>query len=296
MAAIRNACKAQGSFKLRDGDALYQRRTLPDVHGGGLLGRDQGDLLRLDQCGRAGIRRFRRQHDLCARSASRSANARSRRGRSCARRRWRCGRNTATRRTGCRTERPTAPAAACAPTSPMMPRRKASTQITKMAPWVTVTQSPNCARYVSIATTSTRRPPGRRSCPCRRAASSAPPRRTCDQCTSVSVAMPNTSAFVPPATPARNAGQHEGQQLVVVRRGSRARSRAARSRGSPSAPGRTASARCGGSAGSRSGRSPATSQYIAMSDCSEISPNRVPRGTCWMPSSPPVNGASRQKK
>ena len=40
----------------------------------------------------------------------------------------------------------------------------------------------------------------------------------------------------------------------------------------------------------------ATSQYIAMSLSSGITPNRTPRGTCWMPSSPPVNGASTQKK
>ncbi len=40
----------------------------------------------------------------------------------------------------------------------------------------------------------------------------------------------------------------------------------------------------------------ATSQYIVMSFCSEMTPNRKPRGTCWMPSSPPVNGASTQKK
>ena len=39
-----------------------------------------------------------------------------------------------------------------------------------------------------------------------------------------------------------------------------------------------------------------TSQYIAMSDCIEMRPNSDERGTCWMPSSPPVNGAWRQKK
>jgi hypothetical protein len=27
-----------------------------------------------------------------------------------------------------------------------------------------------------------------------------------------------------------------------------------------------------------------------------IRPNSLPRGTAWMPSSPPVNGACRQKK
>lgn len=32
------------------------------------------------------------------------------------------------------------------PISPTMPRRKASTQSTKMAPWITVTQAPNSAR------------------------------------------------------------------------------------------------------------------------------------------------------
>jgi hypothetical protein len=32
------------------------------------------------------------------------------------------------------------------PISPITPRRKASTQMTKMAPWVTVTHWPNCAR------------------------------------------------------------------------------------------------------------------------------------------------------
>lgn len=33
-----------------------------------------------------------------------------------------------------------------AASSPMMPRRNASTQIMKITPWVTVTQAPNCAR------------------------------------------------------------------------------------------------------------------------------------------------------
>ncbi len=41
---------------------------------------------------------------------------------------------------------------------------------------------------------------------------------------------------------------------------------------------------------------PAVSQYMCMSFDSEKKPKACPRGTCWMPSSPPVNGASRQKK
>ena len=33
-----------------------------------------------------------------------------------------------------------------------------------------------------------------------------------------------------------------------------------------------------------------------VTDARSIKPNRRPRGTAWMPSSPPVNGACTQKK
>ena len=45
--AIRNACRKAGNFKLPWRYPLHQRRALPDVHGGCLLGRNRKGLLRL---------------------------------------------------------------------------------------------------------------------------------------------------------------------------------------------------------------------------------------------------------
>ena len=39
-----------------------------------------------------------------------------------------------------------------------------------------------------------------------------------------------------------------------------------------------------------------TSAYIAITLDRSMTPNSLPRGTAWMPSSPPVNCACRQKK
>ena len=39
-----------------------------------------------------------------------------------------------------------------------------------------------------------------------------------------------------------------------------------------------------------------TTPYIASGCFRSIRPNSMPRGTPWMPSSPPVNGACRLKK
>ena len=39
-----------------------------------------------------------------------------------------------------------------------------------------------------------------------------------------------------------------------------------------------------------------TTAYIARSSARLNTPNRLPRGTAWMPSSPPVNFACSEKK
>ncbi|MNC95249.1 hypothetical protein D3C83_123270 [compost metagenome] len=41
---------------------------------------------------------------------------------------------------------------------------------------------------------------------------------------------------------------------------------------------------------------PSTVKYIACTSARSMRPKSRPRGTDWMPSSPPVNGACRQKK
>jgi hypothetical protein len=41
---------------------------------------------------------------------------------------------------------------------------------------------------------------------------------------------------------------------------------------------------------------PSTVKYMLLTFERSSTPKRWPRGTAWMPSSPPVNGACRQKK
>ena len=108
--------------------------------------------------------------------------------------------------------------------------------------------------------------------------------------------MPNTSDLVPPAMPAMKQRQHEGDQLVVV--GAVAERGGARlvlaDRLQHLAERRMHDAVDQQEEDQEHDGDDA--QYIAMSGRSEITPNSAPRGTCWMPSSPPVNGACRQKK
>ena len=161
-----------------------------------------------------------------------------------------------------------------------------------MTPWMTVTQEPNCGEVVLHRDDDeARRRPGRRSCRC-------PPSSvistTSPDIVPVHVGQRrdwNTSALVAAGEPGQRRRQHEGQQLVVVdvvaeRDGARL---VLADRLQHLAERRMD--RCGRSARSRPGRPRARSSTCVSGCARSMSPNRWPRGTAWMPSSPPVNGA-----
>ena len=108
-------------------------------------------------------------------------------------------------------------ASAHACSSPTKPRRKATTQTTKMTPMMTVTHSPTRSesrfcRPMIVNAPSTG--PANVPMPPSRVIRTTSP--DSDQCASDSVAKPSTSVLSEPPRPASAGRQDEGEQLVAV--------------------------------------------------------------------------------
>ncbi|MGY3110289.1 hypothetical protein ACVWW7_006916 [Bradyrhizobium sp. LM6.9] len=84
----------------------------------------------------------------------------------------------------------------------MTPRRKVSTQITKIEPWITVTHWPKLARYCCMAMIAKAPTTGPKMVPSPPTSVISTTSPDIDQCTSVSEAFCATNTFSDPAKPA----------------------------------------------------------------------------------------------
>src|SRR5262249_45293618 len=97
--------------------------------------------------------------------------------------------------------------------SPMTPRRKVSTQATKITPWITVTHWPKPARYCCMAMMTNAPTTGPKMVPRPPTSVISTISPDIDQCTSVSEAFCDTNTFSDPANPESVADRMKASSL-----------------------------------------------------------------------------------